>query len=138
MRYPRAVDGVCSLMGRLFATLAVGLFLAAGCQRPGAGSSCTAQIDWVDFIKVGATQYVAGLQPDISLQESDLGPVYAHVKFRIDKSVCDPNYRSRDGDAAYLDPGTPIYAVNGRSPFQVLAAHRDGRVVAYQALPSSP
>ena len=123
-------------MVRLVGVLAAALVLASACMRPGIGQGCTAQIDWVDFVKVGSTMYVAGPEPDITLQESDLGAVYAHVRFRVDKSVCDPNYQGKDGDAARLDPGTPIYEVTGRSPAQVLAAHEDGRVVAFQALRS--
>jgi hypothetical protein len=125
-------------MARLVGVLVVGLVLASACARPGTTGGCTAQIDWVDFVKVGSTMYVAGPQPDTTLQEGDLGPVYAHVKFRVDKNVCDPNYRPKDGDAAFLDPGTPIYQVSGRSPAQLLAAHQDGRVVAFEALPPSP
>jgi len=60
------------------------------------------------------------------------------VKFKVDGNVCDPNYRPKDGDAAFLDPGTPIYQVSGRSPAQVLAAHQAGRIVAFEALPPSP
>src|SRR5712692_3115824 len=74
-------------------------------------SSCTAQIDWVNFIQIGSTQYVAGPQAPIVLQENDLGSVYAHVRYKVSGNVCDPNYRLKDGDAAFLDPGTPIYQV---------------------------
>ena len=35
------------------------LVFAAACQPPGSSSSCSAQIDWVNFIQVGSTQYVA-------------------------------------------------------------------------------
>lgn len=98
------------------------------------GGGCTAQIDWVDFIEVGSTQYVAGFQGSATLQESDLGPVFTRVKYRVSGHVCDPNYRPKDGDAAFLDPGTEIYhQVNGQSPTHLLAAHHDGRVVAHTA-----
>ena len=48
----------------------------AACQLPGARPTCNAQIDWVNFIEVGSSEYVAGLatSPDV-LQENDLGPV---------------------------------------------------------------
>ena len=68
------------------------------------------------------------------LQESDLGPVYAHVKFKVSGNVCDPGYRLKDGDAALLDPGTPIYQVNGHPPSQELAARFNGSIVAYPAV----
>ena len=68
------------------------------------------------------------------VQESDLGPVYAHVKFKVSGSVCDTNYRLKDGDAAFLDAGTPIYQVNGQPPAQQLAARFNGQIVAYRAM----
>jgi hypothetical protein len=110
------------------------VLLAAACQLPGSSSGCHAQIDWVNFIQVGSTQFVAGPQSPTVLQESDLGPVYAHVKFKVSGKVCDPSYRLKDGDAAFLDPGTPIYQVNGQSPAVELAARFRGQIVGYKAL----
>ncbi|TMC50391.1 MAG: hypothetical protein E6J20_16865 [Chloroflexi bacterium] len=110
------------------------LFLICGCQMPGRAPTCNAQIDWVNFIEVGSTQYVAGQAPSSPLQEADLGKVYAHVKFKVSGNVCDPGYRIKDGDAAFLEPGTPIYEVNGESPGQELAARFGGSLVAYRAV----
>ena len=45
--------------------------LTAACQLPGAASSCNAQIDWVNFIQVGTTQYVAG--PTATLMMAEMG-----------------------------------------------------------------
>jgi len=118
---------------RLAAALAAVLLVAA-CQLPGSTSTCNAQIDWVNFIQVGSTQYVAGPQPQASLQNSDLGPVYTHVKFKVSGNVCDPNYRLKDGDAAFLDAGTPVYQVKGQPPSDLLAAMFNGSFVAYRAM----
>lgn len=119
----------------------IGLFMlsfVAACQLPGATPACSAQIDWVNFVEVGSTQYVAGLgaSPDV-LQESDLGSVYAHVKFKVSGNVCDPNYRVKDGDAAFLEPGTPIYQVAGHPPSEELAARFNGSIEIYRVLPSA-
>jgi hypothetical protein len=105
----------------------------AACQLPGSPSSCNAQIDWVNFIQVGSTQYVAGPQSPTVLKEGDLGAVYAHVKFKVSGNVCEQNYRLKDGDAAFLDPGTPIYQVNGQPPGEQLAARFKGQIVLYVA-----
>src|ERR1700704_5627282 len=100
---------------RVTAVLAALLF-AAACQLPWSHSACeTTRIDWVNFIQVGSTQYVAGPGPAAAIQETDLGPVYATVKFNVSANVCDPGYRLKDGDAAFLEPGTPIYQVRGKS-----------------------
>ena len=109
------------------------LALATACaQGPSTGCS-NVQIDWVDFIQVGSTRYVAGLEPQQTAQESDLGQVVAHVKFKVADNVCDPNYRPKDGDAAFLAPGTPIYQIADHPTTAMLAAHRDGRIVVYEA-----
>lgn len=109
----------------------------AACQLTGSHSSCnTTQIDWVNFIQVGSTQYIAGLESPSIIQETDLGPVYSHVKFKVSGNVCDPSYRLKDGDAAFLDVGTPIYQVNGQPTSMQLAAHLNGSIVVYQALPA--
>lgn len=125
----------------MISRVAVGLFtlwLVAACQLPGATRACGAQIDWVNFIEVGSTQYVAGLGASpAALQESDLGPVYAHVRFKVSGHVCDPNYKLKDGDAAFLDPGTPIYQVAGHQPSEELAARFNGSIVVYRVLPSA-
>ena len=119
----------------LRALIAVGAAaLVAACQLPGSTPTCNAQIDWVNFIQVGSTQYVAGPQAPTVLQESDLGPVYTHVKFKVDGNVCDPNYRLKDGDAAFLDAGTPIYQVNGHSASEQLAARFEGSIIVYRAM----
>jgi hypothetical protein len=108
--------------------------LLTACQLPGSSSACNAQIDWVNFIQVGSTQYVAGPESLGVLQEIDLGLVYAHVKFKVSGNVCDPNYRLKDGDAAFLDSGTSIYEVNGHPPSEELAARFNGSIVAYRAM----
>ncbi len=122
------------MAGRLGAGI-VALTMAAACQLPGSSSTCTAvQIDWVNFIQVGSTQYVAGPTSPTVLQESDLGPVVTHVKFKVSGNVCDPNYKLKDGDAAFLDPGTPVYQVKGRAQSEQLAAKFNGSLIVYRAM----
>ncbi len=96
--------------------------------------STNAIIDWVDFIRFqGITYLAAYARVGRRLQESDVGPVFATVRFKLEGNVHDLHYRSKDGDAAFLDPGTPIYAVQGYSAQFRLAAHRDGQLILYEA-----
>jgi hypothetical protein len=125
------------MRSKLVVALGVLVFMAA-CQAPGSTQSCTTMIDWVNFIQVGSTQYVAGQQPSTVVQESDLGPVFAHVKFKVSGNVCDPNYKVKDGDAAFLDPGTPLYLVSGHPATAELAARFSGSIVVYSAMTPAP
>jgi hypothetical protein len=119
---------------RLVLILCVALLLMSACQRGGSGTGCgNVAIDWVDFIQVGSTQYVAGLDSAPAVTDADLGPVFAHTSFKLEGNVCDPHYQPKDGDAAFLEPGTPIYAVTGQPTSKLLAARRDGHVIAYRA-----
>jgi hypothetical protein len=114
--------------------VAAALVFLSGCQLPGSSAGCGAvQIDWVDFIQVGSTRYLAGPGSPTILRQSDLGPVVARVRFRVAGNVCDPGYRVKDGDAAFLDPGTPIYEVTRKPADQVLAAERNGQIESYEA-----
>jgi hypothetical protein len=125
------------MASRVAAAVATVLLIVA-CHLPGSTSTCNAQIDWVNFIQVGSTQYVAGPESPTILQKSDLGPVNAHVKFKVSGNVCDPNYRLKDGDAAFLDAGTPIYQVKGHPSTDQLAAMFNGSLVVYRALTPAP
>jgi hypothetical protein len=118
--------------------LCLAVALTAACQLPGASGGCTTVIDWVNFIQVGAVQYVAGPGAETVPQESELGPVYTHVRFKLSGNVCDPNYRPKDGDAAFLDPGTPVYQVNGRPPSEEVAARFNGQILVYRPAKPAP
>ena len=62
----------------------------------------------------------------------DLGPELFRVAFRLD-GYAGFDYRSQDGDAGYLDLGTPVYAVKGYAPEFRLATASDGRVTLFEA-----
>jgi hypothetical protein len=123
---------------KLASGLLVLLFVAA-CRLPfGSATSCNTMIDWVNFVQLGRTHYVAGPESPTVLKDTDLGSVYATVKFKVSGNVCDTNYKLKDGDAAFLDPGTPVYQVNGHPPSEQLAARFNGSILLYRALAPSP
>ena len=99
------------------------------------GAACGhVEIDYVNFFQFNGIRYISGLTPEFgrTLTASDLGPVYAKVHAKLSGNVSDPNYRSQDGDAAYLDPGTPVYEVKGYAATFRLAAYLDGRLDLYE------
>jgi hypothetical protein len=97
-----------------------------------------AAIDYVDFVEAFGEQYVAGLGArPLRVRRAGLGRVVLQSRCSLSKLndrtqlVPEP---SRDGDTAFLEPGTPIYAVNGWSTRCRLAARSSGRLVAYLAM----
>lgn len=116
------------------AMLLLSLMGVAGCSHlPGATSATGGtgvQIDWVDFMQFAGIRYLAEgekIQPDL------LGLVFARVKFKLEDNVHDPNYRSKDGDAAFLDSGTVVYSVKGYRPSFRLAVYQDGSPMLFEA-----
>ena len=112
---------------------AVPILAATGCGS-GSSESFTA-ILWVDFVQFGGITYVR-LHPDREppMEEGDLGPEFARVAFKYEGNVFDPSYQTnngKDGDAGYLDPGTPVFAVKGYKPEFLLAARSVGELVLY-------
>jgi hypothetical protein len=99
-----------------------------------------AAIDYVDFLQAFGEQYVAGLAArPLRVRRAQLGGVVLRSRCSLSKlndrtqQVPGP---SRDGDTAFLAPGTPIYAVKGWSTRCRLAAPSAaaGRLVAYLAV----
>ena len=66
------------------------------------------------------------------LTTEHLGPELFRVAFRGDGYV-GSGYRYQDGDATFLNPGTPVYAVEGYSPKFRLATLEQGRPTLYEA-----
>jgi hypothetical protein len=132
---------------RRFVVLAVAtLLLAGGCSavRDLGATHCPSSrklvpagaADYIDFVRVGGITYHSGTRPvsGRALRDGDLGARVAVVRCKLaERVVDDPDQRYLDGDAAYLDKGTALYAVNGYRPTFRLAARRDGELVLYEA-----
>lgn len=91
-------------------------------------------IDWVDFIKLNDISYQSNYSRlGRELTKEDLGEPFATVSFNVSENIFSSTYRTKNGDAAYLDEGTVIYRVKGYQPNYRLAAIRNNRVVLYEA-----
>lgn len=73
------------------------------------------------------------VQPDEEqLEHADLGDPVAETTCKLADVVNDPDYRSQDGDAAFLEPGTTLLAMDGFQPGFRLAAQVDGELQVYE------
>ena len=140
------------LTGRLSSVL-LGCAVLAGCAttagtRPPlpAGSCPTAGvardggtiIDWAAFVVVGDVMFHTVYTPDSVLIDTQVGAVVSTVTCRIADAIDDPDFRPRNGDAAYLPAGTRLHAVVGAPPTVQLAAREDGVWRRYKADPAVP
>ena len=95
------------------------------------------QIYWTHIVKFGGIEYQHRGEPmtpggERALTMEDLGPVLYRVAFRGDGYV-GSDYHYRDGDATFLDPGTPVHGVKGYVHEFRLATSVDGRVALLEA-----
>jgi hypothetical protein len=90
--------------------------------------------DYVNFVKLNQITYTAD-RPVVgrTLGEGDLGPVHATVRCSLRDKLDPTRGEPQDGDAAYLEAGSPLYQVDGYRPSFRLAARQDGRLVLFEA-----
>jgi hypothetical protein len=90
--------------------------------------------DYVNFVKLNGITYTAD-RPVVgrTLRDGDLGPVHATVRCSLREKVDPTRGEPQDGDAAYLEAGSPLYHVRGYRPAFRLAARQDGRLVIFEA-----
>jgi hypothetical protein len=121
-----------SILDRIFAR---GSGTAGGIRRSTTPVAGEESYDWADILKLDGITYSAGLlNGGRALRDDDLGGEVGRVSFRLNGSVPPIGYVPKDGDAAYLDPGTPLYGVNGYLSSFRLAARRAGRLVLFEAV----
>jgi hypothetical protein len=103
--------------------------------HPDGGGHAT--VDYIDFLQAHGRQYIAGLGPparvtpsELGTQELTVGCSYAAVN---DATGQVPQGPMRDGDAGYLTPGTPVFAIKGWPPTCRLAAKLHGELHVYLA-----
>jgi hypothetical protein len=91
-------------------------------------------VDYLNFVKLDGITYTAD-RPVVGrmLADGDLGPVHATVRCSLRDKVDPTRQEPQDGDAAYLDAGSPLYQVRGYRPAFRLAARQDGRLVVFEA-----
>ena len=108
--------------------------LVSGLLAPAACGGQAAIIDWVDLVQWNGITYLAATGPaSAGASEPALGAQVATTKRKLAGNETDPSHRLQEGDAAFLETGTPIYSVSGyRSAFRI-AVKNAGRIVIYEA-----
>lgn len=96
---------------------------------PGSENVC-----WLDFVKLDGITYLGiDLTAGRDLKESDLDEQIGTVEFMLSGNVNDRNYEPKDGDAAFLEPGTPVHRVKGYEAWFRVAAKTEDRIYLYEA-----
>jgi hypothetical protein len=120
-------------MGRLRGVVLAGCLLLAACGGGGGGTGSDSR-DYIDFVRFGGvTYYVADHGVGRPITAGDLGPEIARVRANPPTSGSPLAYRPRDGDAAYVAVGSPVFSVRGYRPGFRLAASHHGRLRLYEA-----
>ncbi|MBA9084867.1 hypothetical protein FHR92_001328 [Fontibacillus solani] len=89
-------------------------------------------IDWVDFVKLNGDSYT-GLYGRVLKNPGDVtDEVVGEVKFKVGDVVTNPNYKTKAGDAAFLEIGTKLYRVNGYKSEELIAAKDENQIGGYR------
>ncbi|HEU5139285.1 MAG TPA: hypothetical protein VFT51_04880 [Bacillales bacterium] len=105
---------------RIFLIMFSCFFLLGGCNDFMPNGQSHTVIDWVDFIKLNGKEYTS-IHTGVIANPKKAGPKIGSVKFKVSGNIHDGHYQSQNGDAAFLDPGTRIYEVEGYPNHSVVA-----------------
>ena len=99
----------------------------------GACGGRTAIIDWVDFVQWNGVTYLHVMPTTTPSSDPVLGARVATTRRRLADNETDPSHRPQDGEAAFLQAGTPIYSLRDyRSSFRIGVKGATG-VAIYEA-----
>src|SRR5512132_154491 len=120
-------------MGRLGVVVLAGCLLLAA-YGGGGGETRWASTDYRDFMRFGGVTYDA-VEHDVGrpVADRDLGSRFALVRDNPPERDPTHAYRMRDGDAAFVPVGSPVFTVKGYRPSFRLAARRRDRLRLYEA-----
>ena len=99
----------------------------AGCPS---GGRAPANLDLADFVRHDGRTYSAtpfGRRVQGEVRAEDLQRQVGAVRCTLSETYGGFDYLPRDGDAAFLAPGTPLWEVRGHSPrFRIAVRGEDG------------
>ncbi len=118
-------------MNRIVLVLGILLFMITGCTKDLNPLSHTI-IDWVDFIKLNGNTYEGMYNGVISNPDLVTERIVGVIKFKVDENVTNPNYKTKNGDAAFLEKGTKLYAIEGLNEENYIAAVDKKRINGFR------
>lgn len=92
--------------------------LVTGCQSTAIDSpkdllpNTHVEIDWVDFLKWEGIEY-NGIHSGVLADKTHIGEKLGEIQFKVADNISNSSYKIKDGDAAFHEKGTAIYAING-------------------------
>lgn len=91
-------------------------------------------IDYAPFLQFDGRQYleVYSAPDEEQLDAEDLLEQVGQTRCKLQDRNTDPSYLPRDGDTAFLPPGTPLHVVAGFDVTFRLAARTGGEVLLYE------
>ena len=109
---------------------------ASNCDNTPRQGNSSVMVDWIDFVQLSGTQYIASRDPQVPpLASTQLRAVVGRVRCQLSalkfSQQPGPNV---DGDAAFLPIGTEVHAIDGFEPSCRVAARIDGANRVYLAL----
>ncbi|GAA0486784.1 hypothetical protein GCM10008986_10240 [Salinibacillus aidingensis] len=107
------------LVSAVFSLTACGTGIGGEAGNGAGGTNEHVVIDWVDFIKINDTQYT-GLHSSVIADPSMIGEKIGEVEFKVADNVSNPQYQVKNGDAAFQDKGTEIFAVKNLPDFAAI------------------
>ncbi len=110
--------------------------MSADCPKLSARGRSITHLDYVDFVQANGRNYVADLDrvPPITGVEIGTRVLWVRCSFsKLNYATGQVPPMPRDGDAAFLTPGTAVYAIRGWPPACRLAASHDGKWHVYLA-----
>lgn len=97
------------------------MIILSGCRTNPFGSQTI--IDWVDFIKWNGKMY-DGIYSGVLADEQYIGEKLGEVKFKVADNVSNPEYKTKNGDAAFHEKGSEIFTIKGHPDLLAVKSSR--------------
>lgn len=118
---------------RWLGSVVLAVLLLGGCSHMAHNPfMARADIDWVDFVKLGKYSYTSDFEVVLADPALVTDEVVGTVKFKVADVVTNPSYRTKPGDAAFLLKGTKLFRIRGYASDEAIAAEDKTHIGGYR------